>query len=168
MCVFSMKQVIEYYNMYNSPVYLCFLDASKAFDKINHWHLFTKLLDRNIPCIIVRILATWYSCQEYCVQWSSCISAPFYVSNGVPQGRILSPSFFNVYMDELSVILNNNTIGCNVNGVQTNHMFYADDSVLLAPSASALQKLLDICFKYACYYELKYNIKKNEYMCVKH
>ncbi len=46
-------------------------------------------------------------------------------------------------------------------------MFYADDSVLLAPSSSALQKLLDICFKYACDYELKYNIKKTECMCVK-
>ena len=53
MCIFSLKQVIGYYNFYNSPVYLCNLDASKAFDTINHWHLFYKLLDQNVSCIIV-------------------------------------------------------------------------------------------------------------------
>ena len=67
MCIFLLKQVIEYYNFYNSPVYLCYLDASKVFDKINHWHLFYKLLHKNVPCIIVRLLITWYSCQKYVV-----------------------------------------------------------------------------------------------------
>ena len=61
------------------------------------------------------------------------------MSTGVPQGRILSPSFFNLYMDELSVKLSDLNIGCNVNGVRINHMFYADDSALLTPSARALQ-----------------------------
>ena len=90
-----MKQIIEFYISHDSPVYLCYLDASKAFDKLNHWHLFTKLLDRNFPCIIVRLLITWYALQTYVIKWSSALSVPFNVSNGVPQGRILSPSFFN-------------------------------------------------------------------------
>ena len=167
MCIFSLKQVIEYYKYYNSPVYICYLDASKAFDKINHWHLFSKLLARKVPCIIVRLLLTWYSCQTYVIRWSSCISSPFSVSNGVPQGRILSPIFFNLYMNDLSVRLNEQVIGCNYNGVVMNHMFYADDSVLLAPSPTALQKLLNICYKYGCDFEIKYNVKKTECMCVK-
>ena len=33
MCIFSLKQVVEYYKMYNSPVYLCYLDASKPLIK---------------------------------------------------------------------------------------------------------------------------------------
>ena len=40
-CVFSLKQVVEYY----SPVYLCYLDANKSFHQINLWYLFTKILD---------------------------------------------------------------------------------------------------------------------------
>ena len=167
MCIFSLKQVIEYYKYYNSPVYISYLDASKAFDKINHWHLFNKLLARKVPCIIVRLLLTWYSCQKYVIRWSSCISSPFSVSNGVPQGRILSPILFNLYMNDLSVRLNQQVIGCNYNGVVMNHMFYADDSVLLAPSPSALQKLLNICYNYGCDFEIKYNVKKTECMCVK-
>jgi len=42
MCVFSLKQVIEYYNSRSSPVYVSYLDACKAFDRINHWCLFKK------------------------------------------------------------------------------------------------------------------------------
>ena len=34
------------------------------------------------------------------------------VSNGVKQGGVLSPNLFNVYMDDLSVNLNNLQIGC--------------------------------------------------------
>ena len=45
-------------------------------------------------------------------------------------------------------------------------MFYSDDSVLLAPSARALQKMVEICFKYGNDQELKYNFKKTECMCV--
>ena len=162
-----MKQIIEYYDRHNRPVYLCYLDASKAFDKINHWHLFSKLLDRKFPPILVRLLITWYTLQTYIVQWSSYISEPFNVTNGVPQGRIMSPSFFNVYMDELSVILNDMNVGCMIQDVTINHMFYADDSVLLAPSPIALQQLLDTCFKYASEFELKYNKKKTVSMCIK-
>ena len=36
------KSIIQYYNYYNSPVYTCFLDASKAFDRVNHWTMFKK------------------------------------------------------------------------------------------------------------------------------
>ena len=32
LCIFTVK----YYNMYNSLVYSCFLDASKAYDRVNH------------------------------------------------------------------------------------------------------------------------------------
>ena len=34
--LYTVKSVIQYYNYYNSPVYTCFLDASKAFDRLNH------------------------------------------------------------------------------------------------------------------------------------
>ena len=39
LCIYTMKQVIEYYRNQSSCVYVCFLDASKAFDRVNHWLL---------------------------------------------------------------------------------------------------------------------------------
>ena len=44
---------------HNNPVYTCFLDASKAYDRVNHWTLFRKLLNRSIHILIVRILMFW-------------------------------------------------------------------------------------------------------------
>ena len=124
MCVFALKQVIEYYTSRSSPVYICFLDASKAFDRINHWTLFEKLIKRNVPCHIVRIIVYWYCNQTFSVTWGSLISESFSVTNGVRQGGILSPIFFNVYMDDLSVTLKNSKLGCCINGTIINHLMY--------------------------------------------
>ena len=39
-CIFLTKTTTKLYTQYSSPVYSCFLDASKAFDKINPWSLY--------------------------------------------------------------------------------------------------------------------------------
>ena len=102
LCTFTVKSVIKYYNLHNSPVYTCLLDASKAYDRVNHWTLFRKLLNRSIHTLIVRMLMYWYTKQELCIRWGAEMSPYFTVSNGVRQGRILSPSLVVVYMDDLS------------------------------------------------------------------
>ena len=40
------------------------------------------------------------------------------------QGGILSPLLFNVYMDNLSIHLHKQSIGCSVGGTVINHMLY--------------------------------------------
>ena len=131
------------------PLFVCFLDASKAFDKIDYWLLFEKLIDRHFPIFIVRLLAFWYSSQSMNVRWGSALSDSFLVSNGVRQGGIMSPLFFNIYMNDLSIALNNSGIGCNFNGDVINHFIYADDMCLVAPCTKALQKLVDVCTDFA-------------------
>ena len=42
LCIYSLKEVIEFYKSQSSSVYVCFMDASKAFDRVNHWTLFKK------------------------------------------------------------------------------------------------------------------------------
>ena len=101
--IFTVKSTIKYFNMYNSPVYSCFLDASKAYDRVNHWTLFKKLLKRSISVIIVRILMFWYSNQNLCIKWGTQPSSFFTISNGVRQGGILSPVLFSIYMDDISL-----------------------------------------------------------------
>ena len=36
LCIYTVKSVIKYYNYFSSPVFTCFLDASNAFDRVNH------------------------------------------------------------------------------------------------------------------------------------
>ena len=40
----------------------------------------------------------WDTTQKACVRWGSVLSDNFLITNGVRQGGILSPLFFNVYM----------------------------------------------------------------------
>ena len=54
MCIFTVKTLIKYYTDQNTPVYTCLLDASKAFDRFNHWTLFAKLIESHAPLLIVR------------------------------------------------------------------------------------------------------------------
>jgi hypothetical protein len=167
MGVFLLKEVIDYYNAHSSPVYICFMDASKAFDRVNHWYLFEKLIKRCLPFVIVRLLSMWYSTQTCMVKWGNNTSHAFNVSNGVRQGGVLSPYLYNVFMDDLSSVLNKSRIGCVMNGCYINHVCYADDSVLIAPSPTGLQHLINICQKYAYNNEIIYNVKKTICMCVK-
>jgi len=167
MAVFALKSVIDYYVSLSSCMYICYIDASKAFDRISHCKLFDKLMKRNVPKIIVRLLYVWYSTQHLYVRWGNSLSTPFHVTNGVRQGGILSPALFNVYIDDLSKLLVEMNVGCNVNGTCINHLVYADDTVLLAPSPSALQQLIDCCERFASSNDIIYNSKKTVVMCIK-
>ena len=113
LCLFTFKQIIKYYINRGSPVYVCFIDASKAFDRVNHFKLFNKFIDRKVPLYVIKILCNWYGSQIFCVRWGAAISESFYIGSGVRQGGILSPYLFNVYLDDLSVRLNSAATGCN-------------------------------------------------------
>ena len=164
MCIFVLKDIINYFNTHGSAVYLCFLDLRKAFDRVNHSKLFQKMMGHKVPIYLVKFIAFWYMHQELAVKWGNTVSASFKVTNGIRQGGLLSPFLFNLYVDKLSFNLNNSQVGCTVNNHVINHLSYADDMVLLAPSVRALKLLLSICELYALLHDIIYNTEKTECM----
>ena len=46
LCIYTLKEFIDYYKSRGTTVYITFLDASKAFDRIDHWLLFNKMIKR--------------------------------------------------------------------------------------------------------------------------
>lgn len=163
-CIYVLKEIIDLYRTLNGSVFVCFLDASKAFDRVNHRTLFKQLGERGVPPYILRILIYWYNNQTTCIRWSGMLSIKFKVTNGVRQGGILSPYLFNVYVDQLSEQLKTCKIGCSMNDFLINHIMYADDLVLISPSSAGLCQLLRKCEKFGMSHDVKYNAKKSAVM----
>ena len=96
-----------------------------------------------------------------CIQWSKTKYLFFTITNSVQQGGILLPKLFSIYMDDLSKMLSDSGMGCYVDNVCVNHVFYADDLCLMAPCAIALQQLLNICHRYSIIVDLNFNALKS-------
>lgn len=167
LCIYALKEIVAKYQSLHSSIFLCFIDASKAFDRVNHKKLFLRLCLRGVSKYLIRILVFWYANQMMQVKWGSVLSAPFHVSNGVKQGGILSPVLFNVYMDDLSKELNKCNTGCLIGASIVNHLMYADDLVIFSPYSAGLQQLLKVCSDYGSDNDIIFNPTKSNVMVVR-
>ena len=70
-----LKEVINYYNLLGSPVYACFLDARKAFDRVSYSKLFGILTDRGVPSQYLKLLLYWYRMQTLGVKWDDGVTS---------------------------------------------------------------------------------------------
>ena len=57
----------------------------------------------------------------------------------------MSPTLFSVYLDDLLKELRQLGLGCHMGGLWVGAAGYADDLILLAPSRSAMKKMLKVC-----------------------
>ena len=162
MCTFALNETISYYTKNGSKVYALFLDASKAFDRINYVKLFNKLLHKKMCPITIRLLLNMYLNQKLQVKWNGKLSQPFEVTNGVRQGGVLSPLFFSIYIDDLLLKLKNAGIGCHIGNYYFGALGYADDIVLLCPTKEGLRKMIRICETYAEEHDLIFNGNKSK------
>jgi hypothetical protein len=122
MCIYALKEVINVYVTHASPICVCFIDVKNAFDRVNHYKLYGKLIDRNVPLFIVRFLCMWYEKQVFAIRLGDTWSEWFTVSNGVRQGGVTSPAIFNVYVDDLNTLLLGCAVGCNIGAMFLNNV----------------------------------------------
>ena len=83
MAIFALKQTVDFYRDLDTPEIMCFLDAKKAFERVNHWTLAKKLLVRNVPLHIVKLFIFWYREQGFMVRWGNSLSMTFRCANGI-------------------------------------------------------------------------------------
>ena len=115
-CINSVNEAVNYYINNSGKVYVCTLDASKAFDRINLLALFKKLIERIICPLFMKYLIHSDCNQKMRIKWNAAISGSFNTSNSVKQRGILSPLLFNVYLDEL-IVLREQGVGYHMNGM---------------------------------------------------
>lgn len=138
-CTFVLKTLADYVvNSRRERLYACFLDATKAFDRVRYSTLFHYLLKRKIPAPACLLLVRMYSSLGASVLWGGLHSATFRIYNGVPQGFILSPFLFNIYLDSIFSRLASLKLGMFIGNRFFGALAYADDIVLLARSRLSL------------------------------
>jgi hypothetical protein len=160
-----LKETLELYRRNGSTVYCTLLDATKAFDRVEYCKLVRLLLIKNLPPIVIRFMLQMYLFHFTQIAWNGILSKRFRVSNGVRQGAILSPILFCVYFDVLLDNLSLSGIGCHIGLFFVGALAYADDLVLLAPSANAMRSMLHVCDVYATQYNVLFNAKKSKCIC---
>jgi exonuclease III len=154
------RSVIQHHQEGGSTVTVCALDISKAFDKVNFYCLFLKLMKGNVPLAFLNLIMSWYLHCFVLVKWGDFISAPFVVQAGVRQGGVLSPCFFSIYIDEVIIKLRNSGLGCSVRGIYAGCICYADDILLLSTSLYHLQLMINKCVEAILCIDMCLNVKK--------
>lgn len=101
-----------------------FLDFKKAFDVVPHNLLLHKLSLLGIPSRLLGWLKQYLIAREQRVVIGGTSSSPVEVLSGVPQGSVLGPLLFLVFVNDLP------------NGIRSNIRLYADDCVLYCPVKS--------------------------------
>ena len=165
MCTSMLLETINHYTSTKSEIYVVFIDASKAFDRVSHDKLFSLLLHRAVCPSIVRLLFIMYCNSSMSVRWGEAISSMFSVQNGVRQGGVLSPVLYNIYTDNLLLQLKKSGLGCYIKHTFSGALGYADDLVLLSPSLYGMRAMVSICERYAHDFKILFNPNKSKLLC---
>lgn len=152
---------VSYFKDRGSPVYICSLDAEKCFDTIWHNGLMYKLAS-SLSNHVWHFLYKWYRTTFAAVRWNMCLSTSFRISKGMRQGSILSPCLFNLFLNDLMLELSASDVGVRILDQKVNSCAYADDVTLLSSTTAGLQRLIDICVKYACNWRFRFGAKKSK------
>jgi len=166
MCTMVLKETIAYYKSNKSSVFCSFLDATKAFDRIQYCKLFRLLVKRGLPACIVRILINLYTGNMVRVLWAGLTSDYFTALNGVKQGGVISPILFCIYIDDLLIRLKESGFGCFIGLNYVGALAYADDIVLVAPTPTAMRRLLMICDAFANEFNIIFNSEKSKFLVI--
>ena len=163
--IFTLSMLAERCIEMQKDLYLCFIDYSKAFDKVRHEKLFNILEHLDIDGKDLRVIRNLYWDQSAAVRIGGELSEYTLIKRGVRQGCVMSPDLFNIYSE---MILRNleNYPGVKINGENINNIRYADDTVLIADSEENLQRLLDITIEKSEEMGLTLNVKKTECMVI--
>ena len=110
----------------NEEQIVVYLDIQKAFDSVSHATLLDKLSKWGFDDSLLRLTHSYLSCRTQRVRINDSLSTAGEVTSGVPQGSIVGPLFFLLYIDDMLTLPEFSHCYC-----------FADDTKICSNSDSA-------------------------------
>ena len=131
------------------------IDFSRAFDSISHRKLLFKLNKYGISGNLLNILESFLINRTQRVIITNVVSDEVVITSGVPQGSVLGPLLFIVYVNDL----------CDIFTKDVTSKMFADDAKLYTEirthlDVEALQHNIDRLCKWSCEWQLNLSINK--------
>lgn len=165
--IIILKTVVDKYMKSNSGrLYCCFVDLQKAFDNVWHTAMLLKLQQIGVTGLCYNIIKDMYSNATVCTKTATGYSPEITLRKGVQQGNNISPTIFNVFVNDIPEHLSgadSPTLGTTIQ-TQLPCLLYADDLVILSTSKTGLQTKLNSFNKYCSEWGLTVNKSKTKIM----
>lgn len=161
--IHSLEQVIEKFKEYNQPLYLGFIDYSKAFDSISHSSIWKALRSCNVEEKYITILRNIYTNSSSIIKLESK-GDKISIERGVRQGDPLSPKLFIAVLEDIFQNISWSKQGIWITDKHLSHLRFADDIVIFAKSALELQQMIQNLSKESNKVGLQLNTSKTKVM----
>ena len=164
----KLQMQLHYRN--GTPLYMVFLDISKAYDSLDRGRTLETLRLYGVGPNIIRLISTIWRNDKLVPRQSGYFGRPFDTTRGVRQGDIISPMIFNIVIDavlrswrrwKLIAIEGEHN---NNDNLFLESQFYADDGMISGTNADMIQRSLDFYSSAFKAFGLQVSHKKTEYM----
>jgi len=126
----------------SSELYICFLDARKAFDVVQHPLMKYKLYCTGIPITGWNLIDQLYQDCVECVRWAGSYSESYNVHQGVKQGGLLSAPIYKNYSNHFADHVQKSGVGFKIGNINIATPVDADDTALISESPYELQTMM--------------------------
>ena len=146
-----------------TPIYVAYMDTSKAFDMVNHSELLCSIHSQGITGPLWNILNNSYANIKSVVKWQGNISSSFNEAQGISQGGHTSADLFNCRANPMLNKISTHSDGFSIGYIKTGSIMVADDIAITSKTPHGLQNLILIAEQDAAHQtrpNYKYQTKK--------